>query len=102
VVKFFEQATIRNQLWIGRLHQRVELVDAEQRVLISRVTMKEFVLNETGQLAEFGNVATEKVYPVHHPQDPSSITFSGQNGFEHFAWLFCVAISACDLAELPA
>ena len=43
--------------------------------------MKELVLHETGQLAELGNVAPEKIHPMHHAQDAPDIAFAGQNRF---------------------
>jgi hypothetical protein len=30
--------------------------------------MQKLMLHKTGKLAEFGNVTTEKIYPMHHSQ----------------------------------
>src|SRR5437764_4050456 len=75
VVKSLENFTIGSQLRIVRLRQRIELIDAYQRMLVGCVSMQKFMLHQTGQLAEFGNVTTEKIDPMHHSQDASYFPF---------------------------
>ena len=65
VFQIFEQMTIRDQLRIRRVNQGIEFIDTEQGVLVGSVAMEEFVLHQTSQLTEFGNVAAKEVDPMH-------------------------------------
>src|SRR5260370_16867165 len=72
--QIFEKTAIGDQLRIVCPHQRVEFVDAKQRMLVRGVTMKKFLLHQASQWAELRNIATEKINPVLHPQRPPDLT----------------------------
>ena len=71
IVKSLKELPIRNQFRISRLRQRVEFVDANQCVLVRRVTVTKLVLHKAGQLAKLGNVASEEIHAMHHSKDAS-------------------------------
>ena len=48
----------------------IQLLQANQRMLIGGVLMIKLVLHQTGQPAEFGKVFAEQVDLVHRPQNP--------------------------------
>ena len=60
---------IGDQLRIIRLYHSIELVDADQCVFIGRVTMQELVLDQTGQLPEFGNVSPQEIDTMHRSKN---------------------------------
>ena len=64
--------------------------------------MQKLMLHEARELTEFGNVATEKIHPMHDPQDASHFPFSRQNRFEDRARPACILIGAGNLAEVSA
>src|SRR5437868_2994183 len=41
--------------------------------------MKEFMLNQAGQLSEFRNILPEKIEPMHQPQGAADLTFAREN-----------------------
>ena len=71
-------------------------------MLVGRVTMEKFMLHQAGQLAEFGNVAAEKIHLMHHSQDASHSAFLRQNRFEDRARPPRILIGAGNLAEVSA
>src|ERR1700730_9422044 len=70
-------------------------------MFVGGVAGKEFVLHQTGELAEFRNVSPEKIHPVHYAQNLADLTLARHNGFENFAWFLGVTVDARDLAEPP-
>src|SRR5262249_42803790 len=74
IIQIFEDLAIRNQLRIVRPYERVELVDAEECMLVRGITMEKLVLHEAGQLPEFGDVAAQKIDPMHQTQRTSHLT----------------------------
>ena len=76
IFKLLEQFPIGSQLRIFGMSERVQLFDAHQRVFVGRVAMKEFMLHETCQVAEFRNVTPQKIYAVHHAKNPADPAFA--------------------------
>src|SRR6266576_4909465 len=58
--QLLEKFPIFKQFGIFRSRQRVELVNADQRVFIRGVAVKKFMLHQTSKLAELRNVLTRK------------------------------------------
>ena len=85
ILELLEESSIRDQLRILRPGQSIELVDANQRMFVGGVTVEKLVLNQTGQLAEFGNVASEEIDPVHHTKDAAHFAFARQNCLKNLA-----------------
>src|ERR1700736_3649499 len=102
ILQLFEKPAIRGQLRVLRIRERIELVDTEQRVFVCGVTMRKFVLYETGERAELGNVTTEEIHPMHHAKHAADFSFSGQNRSKNFARLFRILKSARDLSQMAA
>ena len=71
-------------------------------MLVGCVTMQKLMLHQAGELAEFGNVAAEKIRPMHHSQDASHFPFLRKNRFEDRARPSGILIGASNLAEAPA
>src|SRR3954470_8478655 len=94
VLEFLEEVAIGAQFRILRLHHLVELVDADQGVLVRGVTMKEFVLDQAGELSEFRNVSSEKIDPMHHPENPANFSFARQDAAKCLAQWFARAEGA--------
>jgi hypothetical protein len=65
----FENLAISGQLRVIRLRQGIKFIDAHQCVLVGRVTMQKLMLYQACKLAEFGNVAPEKIDPMHHSEN---------------------------------
>ena len=78
ILEFFKELAVRSQFRILRLHDLVELVDADQRVFVRGVTMEKLVLHETGELPELRNVAAEKIDAVHHPEHAADFAFAAK------------------------
>src|SRR4029077_2339175 len=102
VLQLFEKPAIRGQLRVVSIRERIELVDTEQRVFVGGVTMRKFVLHETGESAELRDVTTEEIHPMHHAKYAADFSFSGQNRSENFARLFRILKSTCDLSQMAA
>jgi len=75
---------------LRRLPDFVELFQADQRVLVGRVLMIEFMLHQAGELAELGDVFAEQVHLVHRPQNRGDFPAPFQDGQERFADVFVV------------
>ena len=75
----FEQFPIFEQLWVRCAGERIQFIDANQGVLVRRVAMKEFMLNQAGQLSKFRNILPEKIEPMHQPQGAADLTFAREN-----------------------
>ena len=73
ILELLKYLAVSDQLRISRLRQGVKFVNAYQCVLISRITMEKLMLNQTGELAEFGNVAAQKIDPMHHSEDTTHL-----------------------------
>ena len=63
--QFLEKLPVLDQLAIFRARQRIQFVDADQSVFVRSVAMEKFVLHQTGELPELGNVLPEKIQSVH-------------------------------------
>src|SRR5712671_2926896 len=94
IFEVFEKMTIRDQLRIVCSNQCIELVDAKKGVLVRGVTVKKFMLHQTGQLAKLRNITAKIIDPMHETKRSAGLAFFGQHFFEHFARRFGVAISA--------
>src|SRR5262245_34707249 len=64
--------------------------------------MQKLVLHKTGELAEFGNVTSKKVHPMHHPEDASHFAVLGQNGCKDHTRSSRILIRSGDVAEASA
>ena len=74
--QFLEKFPVLDQLAIFRLRQRIEFVDTDQSVFVRSVAVEKFMLHQTGELAELGNVLPEKIQPVHQAQGASDLSFA--------------------------
>ena len=57
----------------------VELFDADQGMLVGRITMEIFVLHETGEGTELRQVTAEKIHLVHHAQDTRDLSLAAKD-----------------------
>ena len=71
--------------------QRIELVDADQRVFVRGVAMEKFMLHQAGELAELRNVTAEEIDPMHHPQGAADFALARNDPAKNLARLFRVA-----------
>src|SRR5438132_5788150 len=94
--------TISDQLRIACSNQCIELIDAKKRMFVRGVSMKKFMLHQTGQLAKLRNITAEIIDPVHEAKRAAHLTFFGQHLSEDFARRFGVAVSASNLSERAA
>ena len=62
----------------------IELLEAHERMLVSRVLMIELVLNQAGQLAEFGNVFAKQPHFMHGTQDRRHVSTLVENFEKRF------------------
>ncbi len=99
IFESFKNLAIRGQLWIIRSRQRIEFVDTYQRMLVGRITMQKLMLHEAGELAEFGNVSSQEIDPMHHSENATHFPFSRQNRFKDVARAATILIRAGNLAE---
>src|SRR5437868_495643 len=76
ISQLLEKLAILDELRIFRSRQPVELVNADQRMFVRGIAVKKFMLHQTGKLAEFGNVLTEDIEPMHQPQSPPNFSFA--------------------------
>src|SRR5438309_8566017 len=74
--QFLEKLSVLDELGIFGSRQRVELVNADQRMFVRGVAVKKFMLHQTSKLAELGNVLTEEIEPMHQPQSPPNFSFA--------------------------
>src|SRR5262249_31525986 len=69
VLQLLKNLAISDQLRIRRLRQGIKFINANQCMLISRVTMEKLMLHQAGKLAELRNVPAQKIDPMHHSED---------------------------------
>ena len=62
--------------------------------------MKEFMLNQAGQLSKFGNILPEKIEPMHQSQGAADLAFAGENLAENFPRLPSVTKRMSDETDL--
>lgn len=80
-------------------HEGVELVDAAEGVFVGGVAVKELVLHEAFEGAEFGEVAAEESGAVHEAEDAGDFSFLLEDVFELVADALVVAEALVD--EFP-
>ena len=85
VMQVFEQFPVTDELDILGAGQRVQLIDANQSMLVGGVTMEILVLNEAGQVTEFRQIAPEKIGGVHQAENSCSFPFAIEHTRENFA-----------------
>src|SRR4030081_2509160 len=100
VREFLEDRPVGAQLRVFCLHHLVELVDANQGVLISSVAMKKFMLHQAGELTELRNVTTEKIAPMHHAQNAADLAFARNDPAKNLARSFATAERPRNQAEI--
>src|SRR5437879_1528419 len=61
--------------------------------------MKELMLNQARQLTKLGNVAAEKLYPVHHAENSPDLALAREHGPEHFPRSLRILIDAGNLSQ---
>ena len=101
VVVFLEEIAVAGEFRVLAGDEVVQLVDADQRVLVGRVAVEKFVLHEAGEASEFREVASEKIRLVHHAQDAPDAAFAGEDGEEDLADGAGVLEGAVDELESP-
>ena len=77
IFEIFEKTMISGEFGILCANKRVQFIDAEERVFVRGVAVKEFVLDQAGELSELRNVAAEKIDPVHQAQRAAHFAFLG-------------------------
>jgi hypothetical protein len=95
----------RRVIFIGQVFgfpDAVELLEADQRVLVGGVLMVKLVLHEAGELAEFGNVFAEEVHLVHGAQNGRHLAAPFENGQKRLAHVLVVQKLAVHQRELVA
>src|SRR5439155_1478083 len=65
VFELLKDISIGNQLRIFGLSERVQFIDTYTCMLIGCITMTKLMMHQAGELAEFVNVMTEKIDPMH-------------------------------------
>jgi hypothetical protein len=76
VLELLKNLPIRDQLRVIGRSERVELVNADQCMFVGRVAMQKLMLHEARQLAEFWNISTQEIDPMHHSENAACFTFS--------------------------
>jgi hypothetical protein len=72
-------------------------------VLVRGVTVKKFMLHQTGQLAKLRNITAKIIDPVHETERAADLAFLGQDFFENFALQdFVLSIRRLQRKCLPA
>src|ERR1043166_7650457 len=71
-------------------------------MLVGGVTMEKLMLHQTCKLAEFRNVAAQKINPMHHSKNTPYSPFLRQNRLENGARPTRVLIGPGHLTEAPA
>ena len=99
ILQLLKNFAISYQLRIIGRDQRVQFVDADQRVFVGRITMQELMLHQTGQLAEFGNISAEEIDPMHHSKNAANFAFLGQYRFKYIAGTSGILKCPSHLAE---
>ena len=99
IVVFEEQIAVAGEFRILAGDQVVQFVDADQSVLVGRVTVEKFMLHQAGETSELGQIASEKISLVHETQDASDLTLAGEDGKEHLARGARVLEGAVDQTE---
>lgn len=69
-----EEFSVGLQFGAVSVAEGVEFFDADQSVLIRRVTVKIFVLHEAGEGAELRQIAAKKIDLVHHAQNARDLS----------------------------
>ena len=82
--------------------ERIEFVDADQRVFVRGVTMKIFVLHEAGELPELREVTAEEIDLVHHAEDARHLAFAAEDACENLPWRLGITKLARDQTETAA
>ncbi len=80
-----EKLLVGLQFRFVSLAERVELLEADQGVLVRRVTMEIFMLHKAGEGTEFRQITPEKIDLVHHAQDARDFSLAPQNARENLA-----------------
>jgi hypothetical protein len=84
---------------VGLAGEAVEHFDGAEGVFVGGVLVEEFVLDEAGEGAEFGDEAAEEADAVHLAEGATDVTFAGEDGEEGIANGFLVAEGGVDEAE---
>ena len=77
IVELLKNPAICDQLRIIRRRQSIQFIDTYQSMLVCCVTMEKLVLDQAGELAEFGNVSSQEINPMHHSKDPADFSSPG-------------------------
>ena len=85
VVVLLEKITVSGEFRVLAGDEVVQLVDANQRMLVRRVAVEKFVLHKAGEASEFREVTSEKIRLVHHAQDGSDTALAREDGEEDLA-----------------
>ena len=82
VFELLKNLSVASKFFFRRKENAIELLDADERVLIGRVAVEELVLNEAVQRAELGDITTQDTEIMHEAQSPPDFALAGQNGEE--------------------
>src|SRR5690242_14634967 len=82
VLELQEKLLVLLQFRIVRANGLIQLLDADQRVLVGSVLVKKLVLHQTGKFAELRQVTTEEINLMHHPQNAADLALPRQDGLE--------------------
>jgi len=85
IFEFLKKFPVRHQLRIFSGGERIQLVDANQSMLVGGVAMKKFVLHEAGELSELGQISPEKIDTMHHAQHAANLAFASWYSFSTFS-----------------
>ena len=73
VFELLKNPLILRELGLGGVDHPVELLDANERVFVRRVSMEKLVLHEARELSELRHVAPEKIHFVHRAQNRADL-----------------------------
>src|SRR5689334_7645985 len=82
--QFLEKFPVLDQLAVFRVRQRIQFVDTDQSVFVRSVAVEKFMLHQTGELAELGNILPKKIQPMHQAQGASDFSFARENTAKDF------------------
>ena len=100
VLELLEQLPVFRHLRVVAREQGVEFLNAHQRVLVGRITVKKLVLDKAEQRAELGEVAAQHAGVVHPAQDAGDPAALSEDVEKNLPGVAQILIRSVDQAEL--
>src|SRR4029453_934346 len=85
ILQFLKQGAVATEFLGLRKKDAVEFLDAHQSVLVGRVAMVKFVLDQARECAELRNIASEKAEVVHFAKDAADLALARKDRQERLS-----------------